>query len=248
MKVLFIIAGLTASLWAHFQVILPSHSIVETNKDASLSLKYEFTHPFERSLMHMAKPMAAGVNIDGENKDLLPSLQETKAMGLSLWKTTYTLTQPGMYQFYVDPTPYFEPSEGKFIRHQTKVIIDGFGAGEGWDRPLGLKAEIIPLTRPYGLYRGNIFSAQVFYKGNVAPNMIVEVELYNTKNFQAPSQAHITQEVKTDANGIFYFVMPESGWWGFAALIDDDERIVHDGKSYPVELGAVLWLYADEMR
>ena len=40
--------------------------------------------------------------------------------------------------------------------------------------------------------------------------------------------------------------MPVSGWWGFAALIDDDETIEKDGKKYPVELGAVIWVEAKD--
>ena len=36
--------------------------------------------------------------------------------------------------------------------------------------------------------------------------------------------------------------MPFKGWWGFAALIEDDVKIKHKGKDYPVELGALIWV------
>ena len=247
MKVLFITALITATLWAHFQVILPSKSIIEDQKDATITLHYEFTHPFEQTLMNMVKPQEAAVFVEGSSHSLLTTLTHKNSQGLSMWESTFTCKQPAVYQFYVDPVPYFEASEGKFIRHQTKVIIDAYGAGEGWDKPIGLKAEIIPLTRPYGLYQGNIFSAKVLYKGKIAPHTQVEVELYNTHGYKAPSEAHITQVVTTDDNGIFHFVMPKSGWWGFAALIDDDMTITREKKTYPVELGALLWIYANEM-
>ena len=46
----------------------------------------------------------------------------------------------------------------------------------------------------------------------------------------------------TNENGEFSFTMPLTGWWGFAALIEDDETIKKDGKDYPIELGGVIWV------
>ena len=59
---------------------------------------------------------------------------------------------------------------------------------------------------------------------------------------------YITQVVKADKNGVFHVALPQEGWWGFAALMDDDEKIKKDGKSYAVELGAVLWLKIETMK
>jgi len=46
---------------------------------------------------------------------------------------------PGDYQFYVEPAPYREPAEDSYIVHYTKVIVNGFGKEEAWDREIGLK-------------------------------------------------------------------------------------------------------------
>jgi cobalt/nickel transport protein len=236
-------------LWGHFQVILPSKATVESQEDKKIELTYEFTHPFEQALMNMQKPLEAGVFYEGKKQDMLSTFKEEKKEGMSFWKGSYVFKAPSTYQFYVIPKPYFEPAEGKFIQHQTKVIVDAFESSEGWDEPVGLKAEIIPFTRPYGLYSGNIFSAKVLYKGKPAKNVEVEVELYNDKHhFKAPTNSHVTQVVKTNENGVFHFVMPKSGWWGFAALIDDDVKISKDKKEYPVELGAVLWVHCEDMK
>ena len=67
--------------------------------------------------------------------------------------------------------------------------------------------------------------------------------LYNEFGLKAPSDAHITQVVKTDENGVFSFVMNHKGWWGFAALIEEGEKELN-GKKYPIENGALLWLKA----
>ena len=68
------------------------------------------------------------------------------------------------------------------------------------------------------------------------------------KKLGAPSEDHVTQEVMTNELGEFSFVMPHAGWWGFAALIDDDEKMSKDGKEYPVELGGVIWIKADNYK
>ena len=121
-------------------------------------------------------------------------------------------------------------------------------AGEGWDEPIGLKAEIVPLSRPYSLYAGNIFSGVVLYDGKPAGGVEVEYELYNTKGYKAPNDTYITQVTKTDDNGVFSVGLPVAGWWGFSALMEDEKSIKKDSKEYPVELGAVIWINAKELK
>ncbi len=238
-------ALLSSALWAHFGVLLPTDSSVSDQSSAQLDLTYKFMHPFEQQMMQLDRPREAGVFVNGK-KEVFSDLSEQKSEKLSYFSKKYSVNEPGIYQFYMDPEPYFEPAEGLFIRHITKSIVNAYGHGEGWDEPIGLKAEIVPLARPFGLYAGNIFSATVLYKGKPAKNVSVEIELYNDKGLKAPSEDHITQEVKTNDKGEFSFVMPVAGWWGFSALIEDDEKIKKDGKEYGVELGAVLWVQAKE--
>lgn len=248
MKVLLASLVCASSLFAHFQTVMTDKTVIEQGGNPKVTIHYEFTHPFEQELMHMEKPKEAGIFSEGKKTSLLSNLQLVQKDKLSSWKSEYVIKEPGVYQLYVDPIPYFEPSEEKFIRHQTKTIIDAFGSGEGWDQPIGLKAEIIPLARPYSLYAGNLFSGQVLYKGKPVPNVEIEYEFYNTKGFKAPNDMYITQVVKADKNGIFHVALPEEGWWGFAALMEDDEKIKKDGKSYPIELGAVLWIKTEAMK
>lgn len=248
MKSLFVVIALVSSLFAHFQTVIVSQSVIEQGDSPKLTLQYEFTHPFEQHAMNMEKPQELGVYFDGKKHSLLSSLRLIKGKDATSYENEYILKKPGIYQFYIDPKPYFEASEAKFIRHQTKTIVDAFGAGEGWDMPIGLKAEIIPLSRPYSLYTNNLFSGQVLYKGKALSYAFIEIEFYNTKQLKAPNDMYVTQVVKADSNGVFHVALPQSGWWGFAALIDDDETIVKDGKAYPIELGAVLWLKTEEMK
>jgi len=84
--------------------------------------------------------------------DLLSTLSEfSTAEGFRTWKASYEIRRPGNHIFYVEPAPYWEPAEGKYIIHYAKTAINAFEMEEGWDVPVGLRAEIIPLTRPYGI-------------------------------------------------------------------------------------------------
>lgn len=248
MKILLATLVCASSLFAHFQTVITDQTVIEQGSNTKIAINYEFTHPFEQTQMNMEKPKEAGVFVEGKKSSLLTTLQPVKNGEMTSWKTQYTFKSPGVYQFYVDPIPYFEPAEEKFIRHQTKTIVDAFGSGEGWDKPIGLKAEIVPLSRPYSLYAGNIFSGQVLYKGKPVAGAEIEIEFYNTKNLKAPNDMYITQVTKADKNGVFNVGLPQEGWWGFAALIEDDEKIKKDNKNYPVELGAVLWLKTEAMK
>ena len=104
----------------------------------------------------------------------------------------------------------------------------------------------MPLVRPYALYAGEIFSGVFLLHGKPVPGADVEIELYNDKGYKAPSEAHVTQVVKTNGAGEFSFVMPVAGWWGFAALSEEEAT---KGSEQPVnELGAVLWIKAGELK
>ncbi|MGE4293803.1 MAG: DUF4198 domain-containing protein, partial [Desulfovibrio sp.] len=131
------------------------------------------------------------------------------------------------------------PAEDNYIIHYTKTVVDAFEGGEEWNQPVGVKTEIVPLTRPFGNYAGNVFQGVVLLDGKPAPYTRVEVEFYNKDGKrEAPNGRMITQEVLADSNGVFTFCCPWKGWWGFAALNDADYKI--EGKD--VELGAVLWM------
>jgi cobalt/nickel transport protein len=238
-------------LHGHFQTLIPSHDICEDQAQAAISFDLTFCHPFEGDLMHMAKPLQFGVLVRGEKRiDLLRTLEENKKDGFSTWHTSYTLNMPGDHVFFVEPEPYWEPAEGAFIVHYTKVVVNGFGMEVGWDAEIGLKTEIIPLTRPYGLYTGNLFQGIVFVNGKPAPFTEVEVEYYNDKGmYTAPAGPFVTQVIKTDADGVFSYAMPIAGWWGFAALNEDENTLLNpeDGKQYPVEIGALIWVHVVDM-
>lgn len=233
---------------AHFGMILPTDDVVDKRDRKMIELRVQFLHPFEYQFLQMEKPEAFGVIAGGQRVDLTGKLQKTQVKGKTIWTLKYRIRRPGDYIFYVKPKPYWEPSEETFIIHYTKVVVNALGLEDGWDRKVGLPVEIVPLTRPYGLWAGNVFVGQVLYNGRPLPYATVEVEYYNPGGkTKPPTEAHITQVIKADERGVFVYGIPKEGWWGFAALHDADYQMERDGKKYPVELGGVLWVRAWRM-
>ena len=238
-KIAILTLGLSLFVNAHFLTFLPNTDNVTDLKQTKIDFDISFIHPFEQSGMTMEKPE---VFVNSKENKLV--LKETKKLEHKAWSSSFEVKTPAVYKFFVQPQPYFEPAEEKFISHVPKLIISSFGLEDGWDESLGLKYEIIPMVKPFALYAGNLFQGKVLHDGKPASNVEVEVELYNEFGLKAPSDAHITQVVKTDANGVFSFVMNHKGWWGFAALIEEGELKHSDGKMYPVENGALIWVKA----
>jgi cobalt/nickel transport protein len=235
---------------AHFQELIPSAEIVDADSGADLSLALTFTHPMGQGpAMAMGEPAAFGVLTADGKQDLKDNLEPVQVDGKAAYKATFRVPRPGGYVFYVEPAPYWEPAEGVMIVHYTKTVVDAYGAEEGWDRMVGLPVEIEPLTRPYGLWTGNLFTGVVKRGGAPVPFAEVEVEWRNDGSVTPPADAFVTQVLKADANGVFSYAMPRAGWWGFAALIEGDEPMQNpDGAEVPVEQGALIWVRARDMQ
>jgi len=251
---------LTASpALAHFGTILPSDDIVTKDDNLTLNLELKFIHPMGLHYMEMAKPAQFGVLHNGRKTDLLVDLKATRGkspdqqQSFTYWTSSFRIKRPGDYTFYLEPTPYWEPAEDLYIVHYTKVCVNALGLEAGWDEPVGLETEIIPFTRPYGLWTNNLFTGQVLLKGKPVAFAEVEVEYLNESTDNPAiiiptADPYITQVVKADANGMFSYAMPRAGWWGFSALNQADRTISHDGEEKRVEIGAVYWVHVRDMK
>ncbi|NQU25562.1 MAG: DUF4198 domain-containing protein [Candidatus Nealsonbacteria bacterium] len=235
---------------AHFQVLIPSADVVEAGDSKTLDLNVVFTHPMAPGpAMEMGTPRQFGLLIDGKKHDLREHLRPRKVDGKTAYRSQVQVSVPGDYIFFIEPAPYWEPTERKMIVHYTKVVVDVFGAEEGWDTMVGLPVEIEPLVRPFGLWTGNAFRGIVRRNGKPVPFAEVEVEYFNDGGkVKIPNDAFFTQVIKADAAGVFSYTMPRAGWWGFAALVDGDEKMNNpDGEPVDVELGGLIWVKTVDM-
>ena len=239
--------ALAPAAQAHYGMIIPSDPMIAQEDGRSVSMTVSFSHPFEGEGMTLETPEAFAVTHGGETTDLLGALQGATVMGSPGFTLDHALGRPGTYVFHMTPKPYWEPAEDAFIIHYTKTYVTAFGDDEGWDAELGLKTEITPLSKPFGLWAGNVFQGVVKIDGAPAPYAEVEVEFFNqSAGATAPDELMITQTIKADQNGVFTYAAPAAGWWGFAALSTAEETMTHEGVEKPVELGAVIWVRFEE--
>ena len=233
----------TGPALGHFGMVIPSDSMILQGEDRTVTLALSFSHPFEGQGMELVKPKTVGVLNNGKRQNLMGSLSQTQVMEHTAWSAQFKIKRPGAYIFYMEPQPYWEPAEDTFIVHYTKTVVTAFGDDEGWDAEIGLKTEIVPLSKPFGLYDGNVFQGIVKLNAKAIPFAEVEVEYYNTDGrFTAPTAYMITQTIKADQNGVFTYAAPKAGWWGFAALSPADFKLKHNGIDKDVEIGAVIWV------
>lgn len=239
----------TGKALAHFGMVIPSDSMVMQDENRTVVLKASFSHPFEGVGMELIKPEEFGVLAHGKKQNLLGDLKKITIMDHTAWELGYTLKRPGVYMFYMTPKPFWEPAEDCFIIHYTKTVVTAFGDDEGWDTEVGLKTEIVPLSKPFGLYTGNLFQGIVKLDGKPVPYSMVEVEYYNKNGtVKAPNDYMVAQTIKSDINGVFSYAAPKAGWWGFAALNQADFKLKHAGEEKDVELGAVIWVRFHDMK
>ena len=245
----FILIISAAYASAHFGMLIPSDNMVMQEDAKNINIVLSFSHPFEGQGMELVKPESFFVVKEGEKKSLLNALNETKVMGQKAWQTDYSIKRPGVYSFCMIPKPYWEPAEDCYIVHYTKTIVAAFGGDDGWDEELGLKTEIVPLSKPFALYEANLFQGIVKLDQKVIPYAEVEIEYYNKDGkAKAPTDYMVTQTIKADKNGVFSYAVPKSGWWGFAALNTSDRKMKYKGEDKDVEMGAVLWVRFEDFQ
>jgi len=209
-----ILALLPAPALAHFGLILPTTNMLEKDEGGSLEATLAFLHPFEQYGMPMVPPEAMVVAApDGSVTDLTDTLEPVSLFDEPAFHVDVPVSRPGTYVMGLTPAPYWEPAEDAFIIHYTKTYVAAFGDDTGWDRMLDLPVEIEPLSRPFGLWAGNVFQGVVRAEGEAVPFAEVEVEFWNADaGAEAPSDLMITQTVKADANGVFTYAPPGPGW------------------------------------
>lgn len=232
---------------AHFQELLPAQDILPDEGDHTVHFSLVFTHPMEGGpTMDMGTPQAFGVVADGKKIDLRNALKPVTVKDRKAYQAEYKVAKPGDYIFYLTPAPYWDAAEKHFLVHHTKVVVD-FGSGDNWDALVGLPVEIDPLTRPFGLWTGNVFRGIVRLDGKPMAGGRVEIEWVNDGSVKPPSDPFVTQVVKTNAGGEFAYAFPRAGWWGFNALHDGKIK-GPDGKPADAEIGGTLWVHVVDMK
>lgn len=253
------LAGISSSANAHFQLVYTPEVNIE--KPGKLPFRLIFWHPMENGhAMDMGKPQEVFYVFKGQKTDLLKSLKPITFQGkeannkAAAFALDLDVKRNGDYIMAVVPAPYFEKSEEVYIQQITKSFLNKGGIPTGWNEPVGLKTEIVPLNKPTNVIAGSTFSGQVLSEGKPVAGAEIEVEYMAAEpdlDKNAPKEA--TAEPMpggsivaiTDENGVFTFGIPKAGFWGFAALGAGPDK-EFEGKELSQD--AVIWIRAYDLK
>ena len=259
---------LATTAFAHFQMVYTPNTALTKGK--TIELRHVFTHPFaDEHTMNMGQqhdskefaPVEEFYVINkGKKKDLKNTLKEITFKGNHnsghAYASKYKARRMGDHVIVLKPAPYYEANEDAYIQQITKTIVNIAGTPTDWDVELGLKAEIVPLTKPYAIWEHGSFTGIVKSKGKVVPYAEIEVEYLNRDvnlktnsmgkdKIEAPQDAFVTMTIKANKDGEFTFAIPKAGFWGFCALgVGTDTE--YKGKELSQD--AVIWVEAKEMK
>lgn len=249
--------SLPAAASAHFQLNYTETALIDRPGDVPMGLI--FWHPLENGhAMEMGLPEEFFMVHNGKKVDLSDRLEPATFKGAANEAAAYRASVPvkrsGDYVVVTVPAPYYEESEDIYIQQIAKVVLNRNTLPTDWDQPVGLPTEILPLNKPYNVITGSTFSGQVLADGKPVPGAEIEVEFMaaepdletfaTTGSTVQPMPGGAIVAI-ADANGIFSFGIPKSGYWGFAAL-GSGPATEHEGKELSQD--AVLWIHASDLK
>lgn len=262
-----ILAGVSTSALAHFQLLYGGSSTRKPGQPVDMAIV--FTHPYSAGPnMEMGVPESFVLihqrgESEPEKTDLSQYLEAVTWKGPENSAAAYRARIPGSlmrsmgdYTFALEPAPYYESSEDKYIQQIAKLVMNVGGVPGAWDQPVGLPTEIVPLDKPYANWKGGVFRGVVMSDGKPVPFAEIEIEYVNfapdleanawarEPAFEAPHPSLELQSIRADANGTFVVGLPRAGWWGIGALgVGPDTE--HRGKELSQD--AVIWVEVTEM-
>lgn len=265
---LFAVMAMSIPASAHFMMLYTPE--IAKDKGSDMDMRIVFTHPAEAGhtmniggvqdfyvLTQRGDAEAKKVDLKSYLKEIDWKNPHSKGKGYSALIPKKKVRSMGDYMFVFTPGYYFEEEEGVYMQQITKLIANVGGIPGNWAEPAGLPCEIVPLIKPYGLWTGNVFKAQILSQGKPVAGAEVEVEfmshmpdmkanaMHEESSVEYPHDAFVTQTIFSDANGYITFGIPKAGWWGFAALgVGPDTE--YKGKELSQD--AVLWVKAVDMK
>lgn len=267
LKNLFLMTVLGTSLYAQSQLMYTPNMTLDTGK--SINLLHVQMHPYtnlktyDMGTLHkgdkLLEPKEFYVmhkTIKTDLKDTLKPIEFTGKNKAKAYTSKYKAKKMGDHLFVMKPAPSYSEIEGVYLQMITKMVVNVAGKPTDWDKELGLEAEIIPLSKPYGVWAGSSFSGMVKASGIPVPFAQIEVELLNyeidMKNYKtgkqltnAPQQSFKVIEIKANERGEFTFHIPREGLWSFNA-----KGVGHNKKYKGRELSqdAVFWVEAKSIK
>jgi len=243
---------------AHFHTFWPDNENGYARRGQLVSWDYFWGHPYEMVIFDANKPNFYVARPDGKRDSVeLRQVQmkdEVTGKMRAAYKVRYKPMALGDSYLCLEAPLYMVEEAEIFWKDYVKQCIHVM-AEEGWDEPVGMEIEMIPVTRPYGMEEGFVFKGQVLLKGEPLAGARVEIEKFNgfhvktenlpTDQYGNENVSMITRVSKTDLNGYVVYTLDEPGWW-MVSVSSQDGEINHEGRKFPLVNRGGLWIYVEK--
>ncbi len=213
------------------------------------------SEPFQGLIYDLAPPKAYIVLPEGGKQPV--ALRRTKIFDYAqgqkryAWVAHFLPAGEGDYFLILETRPALVPGLKEVWQEYVKIPLH-VGKGEAWERHLSLPAEIVLLTRPYGLEEGSLLRGRLYFQGKPLPQALIQVVPYHGcylaaedlphNNFGEVEASRMYQNLLTDENGLFAVVLSRKGWWLLSARIPAGNYKMGEF-TYPLFIRASVWIY-----
>jgi cobalt/nickel transport protein len=239
-------------LKAHYHAVTPEkYSKWSARKGESVACRLIWGHGYAHIWFDVAAPQSfAAITPDGSRTDLAPLLKEIKVKAVSgedrlAYAFTYQPAKRGDHVLSLVAGKQWDEEDGVWLQDYAKTVLHVQSESD-WDRKAGHRAEIIPLSRPYGLIPGDALTFKALHNGKPAAGVRAERELLSEKTpaeSSLPAEPFIAFSAKTDERGMVTFSFPGPGWYGVTVICETDEKHKSGGHEGPVVERATFWVY-----
>lgn len=247
-----LIAFAAPGAYAHFPMLIPDSPFAEVNQ--SVEILYSVGHPYERDYEDAEKPhKVTAIPSAGSPEDITSALapKPLTVSGIThgAWSVAFAPKQSGDTVIALDSAPSISRNGETLYQEYVKTVIHA-ERQRGWDARTGRPLEIVPLTRPYGLQEGFVFTGRLMKGDEPVAGETIYIEQFVEEvpdPDNLPPEPLITQVVKTGEGGYFTHTLPNAGWWVMGAYVDGIGEIGHEGKTYRLNAFAGLWVRVEPL-
>lgn len=239
----------------HYHAIRPAdYGQWRARKGETVPVQLIWGHGYEHIWFDIAKPESFElIAPDGSKTDLLPALAGMKVKAVSgEEKAAYGFEikpeQRGDHVFSLVAGKQWDGEDGVWLADYVKGVFHVQSESD-WDRVVGHKVEVVPLSRPYGLLPGDALAFKILKEGKPVSGVRVERELLSEKmpsEASLPSEPFIAYSAKSDADGLVTFAFPLAGWHGVTAIVETGETHSAGGHEGKITRRATFWVYVSE--
>lgn len=229
---------------AHYPFLIADRSPDMGQRGGIINLTYGLGELHDELFAEARAPdWVRGYTFDGGTFELTDKLQKNG----NVFNIKYRSRRIGDTWIVAHVPMTWSTHDSTFTETTVRTVIHQ-GLSRGWETPLGLPLEIVPLNQPYGLLPGDSFRFEVLHDGEPLTGAKIYAEKYHTPPLKKPypSEVLLTRTSRTDRNGIANIELHSSGWWVLFVVQELDE-IKQDGQSGVATLQDAVWVYVDEM-